>query len=452
MSELAAAELVPLQAPGVGPAEFTHRLLARREVAFVRGPLRRVKVRATPPRVKAMRDMAVRATIGWLARSGGWQTRAVVAGGRRREGRIWASGIWDSLALGFSPASIELLVRAAAASAQPGGATLGRLARAVEGIPAASTTGDLVLFHLVIGAYLDAGLGVELVTDATSADTTSAEATSPESASPPPTPPPPRTPPLRAARGSARAEVERAKTEGAAKPGDKTADKSPDKKEPARPDPATEAQRARALLALSPLTALCRADELDLPLAAKDDAAARAAHARRFEPLVRGDRAVLLTYLDDTIARGWIARESARRAGPLTAATARRYAAMGAALEGLGDAALAAGRPDALRPIARFFEQYALRFGQREAVSRDLRERVHASVPLASERASTLARVARLFEASRPLEATADRVLDTPFVDRTEEDKVYVADYQERLRDLRPELEAIRRELAGEVG
>lgn len=453
----------PVAELGVGPAEFAHRLLSRGELAVVRGPLRRAKTKGTPARIAAIRDMAVRATVGWLARQGGWQTRAVVAGGRRREGRLWASGIWDGLALSFSAASLELLVRTAAASAPPGAASappgadaasaptdapsLARLVRAFEGIPVAATTGDLVLYHLVLEPVLDAAAAGELADRTGETPSEGQPVSRPATPTPPPRPTP--APPARQARPTGRP----APTSGpsAAPPAPERPPEKAEKREPAAPDAASEAARARTLIALSPLTGLLRAEEVEFPVAAADDSAARAAFGRRFEPLVRGDRAVLMTYLDDAIAKRWLSREPQRRAS-FGAQGARRYAALAAALEGLAQAATAAGRPDALRPIARFFERYVLRFGQREAVSRDLRERVHASVPLASERAALLGRVARLFEASRVLEREAERVLDTPFVDRSEEDKVYVADYQDRVRDLRPELEAIRRELSGEVG
>ena len=417
--------------PGVGPAEFARRLLSRGEVAAVRGPLKRVRTKGTPPRTLALKDMAIRATIGWIARSGGWQVRAVVSGGRRREGRIWASGIWEGIDLRFSAAALELLARSAAAAAQPQGFTLRRLESALAGL-APATVGDAILFHVVLEPLLDAALAREPAPKPQKP--AEEEAPAPEPA------------PFRGATRIHARQLDR--------PDDKKKDEKVEKKKPVAtpPVPAPEPPRARAIIELSPWTALVRADELEAPASCKEDVQSRALYGKRFAPLVQGDRAVLLTYLDDSIARRWIAREAQRRATPIGAAGAQRYAAFACALEGLGEAALAAGRPDALRPISRFFEQYVVKFGQREAVSRDLRERVHAAIPLASDRAAALARVARVFESSRLLEATAERILDTPFVDRTEPEKVFVAEFQDRMRPVRPELEAIRRELSGEVG
>src|SRR5581483_9077283 len=108
-------------------------------------------------------------------------------------------------------------------------------------------------------------------------------------------------------------------------------------------------------------------------------------------------------------------------------------------------------RPDALRPLLRFFERYLVMFGQREAVAESFRTHSQTLVR-ASERARFLAQVARLFAVSRLIAAEAERILATPFVDRTEEEKVFVADVSDFTRSVLPELEAIRRELAGEVG
>jgi hypothetical protein len=60
--------------------------------------------------------------------------------------------------------------------------------------------------------------------------------------------------------------------------------------------------------------------------------------------------------------------------------------------------------------------------------------------------------VARLFAVSRGIASEAERILALPFVDRTEEEKVFIADVSEFTRSIHPELEAIRRELAGEIG
>jgi hypothetical protein len=399
-----------------GPAEFARRLLATGEIAPVRGPLRRAKTSGTPPRIAAIRDAIVRSTIGWLARSGGWQGRAVVAGGRRREGRVWASGIWESLQVSFSPASLELVLRSAVAASRPWGITLDSLEQALAGLAPAST-GDLLLFHVALEPLVAGARGPG----------------PPERAETP-------TEDERPARG--------ARLDRKAASAEKRPASAPGSSE-------TRARRVRALLARSPLTALFRADETEPPAGEteRDDAAARAACAERFAPLVAGDRAVLLTYLDESLAKRWILRETARRAfaaGEIAEAR-RSYGALAAAFEGLVDAALAAGRPDALRPLARFYERYVVAFGQREAVASYFRQGVQ-SLTLASERAAALARVARIFSASRLLESAADRILDIPFVDRTEPEKVFVADYQERVRGIRPELEAMRRELAGEVG
>ncbi|MEZ0228552.1 MAG: hypothetical protein ACAI25_07985, partial [Planctomycetota bacterium] len=212
-------------------------------------------------------------------------------------------------------------------------------------------------------------------------------------------------------------------------------------------------EKRRALLALSPLTSLYRADELLLGEKTSTHEGWTACHARAqkvYAPLVAGDRAALLTYLDDALAVRWIEREVARRLTHATEA-GERYVDLACALEAFIVAALAAERPDALRPVLRFFERYLVKFGQREAVV--LAFKNHAqSLVRASERSRFLGQVARMFAVTRLVAAESERILATNFVDRTEAEKVFVADVSDFTRNVQPELEAIRRELAGEVG
>jgi hypothetical protein len=412
--EAALAELAPVP-EAFGPADFVRRILERGDVVRVRGPLRRVKKASLPPRIAFLRDATIKGVLQWLVRQGGWRSRTVVAGKRRREGRLWATGIFEALQLRYTPASMELLARAATWASQGGALTLPPPAE-TRGL-APETTGDLVLFHLVIDALLDLPAPME------------------------------RYSPIDVAEVPSVAEKARARPKKAAK------EPAVEPKPPQVPAGFTaEIERRRALLAISPLTALARADDPWAEAIGTDAAFASGVLAakKRLAPLVAGDRAVLLTYLDDALAIRWIEDEKRRRAVSLVEAS-RRYLALAATLEGLGRAAIEAGRPDALRPVARFFERWVLSYGQREAVLQDFRDRSMGLVK-ASDRAGFLAEVARLFGAVRPIAGEAERVLATPFVDRTEEDKVFIADIQELMRQVEPELEAIRRELAGVVG
>ncbi len=446
-----ALEMGNLAAGGVGPAEFTRRLLERGELARVRGPLRRVKTKSAP-RIAFMKDAIVRGALRWLVRSGGWRVRQVVTGKRRREGRIWAANIWEALSVRYSPATLELVAAAAGwcqrdatahrkPPAGPRPSTLEEIAnrssdpelelpgpRALAGLVPA-TLGDLVVFHLAIDALLDA---CPIPPD----DVRPAAAPAPKPVEPPPPPAPSRP---------------RSPTGGAATPAPAS---PPTPSVPVRVGmrPA-HLEKRRSLLALSSLTALYRADELlqGEKTGTNEGWAVGLAKAEKiFTPLVAGDRAALLTYLDDAVAVRWIEHEVARRALHATEA-GDRYVDLACALEGFMAAASRAARPDALRPVLRFFERYLVKFGQREAVAAAFKSHAQSLVR-ASERARFLGQVARLFAVTRLVAAESERILATPFVDRTEEEKVFVADVSDFTRSVQPELEAIRRELAGEVG
>jgi hypothetical protein len=408
----------------VGPAEFVRVLMERGELARVRSPLKRVRTKGvTPPRISFMAESTKKGTLRWLVRSGGWRVRQVVTAKRRREGRIWATGIWEALDLRFSAATLELLAAAAAASQGPAPFLpktdwLGAL------VPA--TLGDLIVFHIVLDALLEA-----------TPTPPEAKPPAPEPKAATPVPPGTRT---RPASGGVRREASPPAT--------------PPPPAPA-PDPtrAVHMERRRALLAISPLTALFRADEI-FPvekLGTQEGWTLAVAQATKlFTPLLAGDRALLLTYLDDALAIRWVEHDAQRRALPPGEA-ASRYLAFAAALEGFAAAARTAQRPDALRPLLRFFERYLVRFGQRESVARSFQQHSLA-IPRVSDRARFLATVARVFAVSQVVASESERALSLPFVDRTEEEKVFVADVSEFTRSVLPELEAIRRELAGEVG
>jgi hypothetical protein len=57
-----------------------------------------------------------------------------------------------------------------------------------------------------------------------------------------------------------------------------------------------------------------------------------------------------------------------------------------------------------------------------------------------------------LFSLGRVVVQAADEALAASYVERTESQKVLLADYHERFKDVAPEVEAIRRELMGEIG
>jgi hypothetical protein len=211
--------------------------------------------------------------------------------------------------------------------------------------------------------------------------------------------------------------------------------------------------RRQELLRASPLTRAFSLEELGSPPSRErtgTDEALVAAAAAPLAPLVAGDRALLWTYLDRAVARAWLEEEADRRRAAAPEAMPR-YAAAARGAAAFARAAIAAGRPDALRPLVRFFHGHVLRFGNRAPVIEALRERARA-FDRASEREAFLGTTSRLFGACRLVTATIEQTLNTPVIDRTEEEKVLLGDYHDGFKQVAEEMEAIRRELAGEIG
>ncbi|MBX3472060.1 MAG: hypothetical protein KF878_34850 [Planctomycetes bacterium] len=460
----------------VGPAGFTRLLLTRGERGQVPLPLARRPAPGGAPRLRWMAEAVKRDALGWLFRAGGWRRRTVVVGGRRREGRLTDEGIAERLDLRFGPAALRLLVAAMEDPPLPdvGAALGGDLA-----------TGDLVAVHRVASALAREALaggerevgpaalaaplrqlrlalpacrrawvvgadGSALATDEDApedpawaeavrqavgrraADETVAwrrlapgvllrplegagrlwVACAVE----------PRAQGLRAARGRASARRWprwRPRAAGGL---------------PARGSSRRGGGRSCRQPAPRALSAEALGDEAGAPLG----------------PLFAGDRAVLWSYLDQAVARAWLEEEADRRRAPAPDAQPR-YAAAARGLAAFAAAATAADRPDALRPLLRFFLGHARRFGNRAPVVAALRERAQA-FDRASERDAFLATVAGLFGACRLVAAQAERTLATPVIDRGEEEKVLLADWHDGFRGVADECEAIRRELAGEIG
>lgn len=466
----------------VGPAGFTRLLLTRGERGQVPLPLARRPAPGGAPRVRWMAEAVKRDALGWLFRAGGWRRRTVVVGGRRREGRLTDEGIAERLDLRFGPAALRLLVAAMEDPPLPDvGAALG------AGRGGDLATGDLVAVHRVASALAREALaggerevgpaalaaplrqlrlalpacrrawvvgadGAALATDEDAPeDPAWAEAVrqavgrraTDETVAWRRLAPGVLLRPLEGAGRlwvacavEPRAQGLRAALDGA-RVGAALAALAAARGRGASPARVVEARR-RALLLASPLSRALSAEALG------DEAGAPLA------PLFAGDRAVLWSYLDQAVARAWLEEEADRRRAPAPDAQPR-YAAAARGLAAFAAAATAADRPDALRPLLRFFLGHARRFGNRAPVVAALRERAQA-FDRASERDAFLATVAGLFGACRLVAAQAERTLATPVIDRGEEEKVLLADWHDGFRGVADECEAIRRELAGEIG
>jgi hypothetical protein len=498
----------------VGPAGFTRSFLrqggARREPVSL--PLTRRAAPGGAPRVQWLADAVRKSALEWLCREDGWRRRQVVAGGQRRQGRVWAEGIFEHLDLRFTPASLHLLT--ACMEAPTGLPEVSQaLAEAVREELARPdpATGDLLALHVLVSRALpwsgppnpdrplarvappvNPGLSSELenlrgaVRSCISLSVLHADGYVPATTDP--------SPRLQAVLQPAiawltagdpglgagawqrlggdhpllvtRLDEVPAYLACELKPRTRSTNlgAATIKAGLARlphtllhPDVAanteevsarlTEGVRHRALLRLSPLTQLFRPQEAGLlggVLTSPEGVAARLA------PLFRGDRSLIMAYKDHRLAEAWIHEERRRQRAPAAAAWPA-YDSAARALAGYLLAAREAKRQDALRPLVRFYARFLVRFGTRVPVLTAYREQAR-SFDRASEREGFLAAVAGIFEPARSLQRAVDQAMSEAFMDRSEEEKVLLADHHEVFREVAPEVEAIRRDLAGEIG
>jgi hypothetical protein len=164
---------------------------------------------------------------------------------------------------------------------------------------------------------------------------------------------------------------------------------------------------------------------------------------------MKEERAILLIYLADYFVRSWVTAEGIRRKG--LPGSVDRYTALTQFFNALIKAAIATGRPDVLLIIFKFFEEYTIRFGQREAVVKDFKELVK-SLRLASQQQKALTDISQLFGVANALEKLAKQIGTMPPSERSVAEKTFLTDYATRFKLLQPELVAIQRELGGEVG
>jgi len=420
--------------PRVGPAGFTRSLLLGSQRAPVSLPLERRKSSGAP-RMRWIADALKKDALGWACRQGGWRERQVVVAGRRQEGRLWDPKIFPRLGVTFTPGPL-LLLTAAMEDPDPlpllGPGLLARIGVGLEGEQPA--TGDLLALHRIVSALLEGARtggwpGEGRRREPTRARCPSCDEPLAPEAGAAPRPSRPRT------RGGRRARQPRCPR----------CDRVLNVADLSAPSPsdaaAAHTERGLSLLELSPLTCVFQPQRAG-GLAGED-------FATRLAPLFKGDRGVLMTYLDDALAGAWLDQEEERRKLPGPEALVS-YEHTTRTLEGFVRAA--PDRPDALRPLIRFFELYVVRrFGGRAPVGEALRQQSQG-FNRASEREAFLRAASRLFGLGGRVGAAVERALSAPYVDRTEAERVLLADYHERFREVRPEVEAIRRELAGEIG
>lgn len=425
----------------VGPAEFVRRLVTGGAIEGVRGPVSR-KAGSSAPRVAYLRDLAPRLVSEFLAKSGGWRKRDVVVGGKEfvhpNAQRIWSKDVWDRGDFKLSQPSWELMARVVEwrAGAGAGGALDGGIARGL--VP--STMGDIVWFHLVIDPL------VSVVARPTSGglegdgeDESSDDEDEDEEEERPSRRKPKARPPRRG-RGAAAPDADA----DAEATGDREA-------------------AVDALLAASPLTALYRGDAFRADYGdGHDDSeaweSAVVAARRRLAPLVAKERALVLTYLDDAVARAWLEAEPARRSAGLDEAR-MRYASLAATIWGLLAACVDAKRLDAMRPAMRFFERYAVRFGRQQEIVPFFQTRAAELSQSHMGRQSYTRCVSLLFGAVGEINEEAEDVKGEPASLRTASQKAFIkafggdGDIDARgLDDLATDYEDVRAALADEIG
>lgn len=413
-----AANMLPMarsHARLVGPAGFTRDLLAGGASAAVPLPLTRVPAPGGSPRIEYMADALRKDALAWLfgRQGGGWQELKIVTAGRRRELRLWDERVFKGLEVRFSERPLQLLVAALESrwSPPPLPPSL------VQADQASIETGDLIALHQLANRLLRLARGPELPRCSTCAAAFDL----------------PGKPAGKATDKAAKPTPKSRKRTTCPGCGVKLA-----KSDTKLPSP--RADRIRALLELSPLTQLFRSSEGERDVPELKEA---------LGPLLLGERPVLFSYLAGTLAKGWLKEEQTRRRMSAERSQAS-YLQSARTFEAF--VSLCSARPDALRPLIEFYRGYVLRYGGRAPVTESLREQSR-TFDRVSERDGFLRTASRLFVPGQAIQAAVDLALATPFVDRTEAQKVLLSEYHESYRgEVAAEVEAIRRELAGEVG
>ena len=471
----------------IGPAAYVRGLFTSGRRGHVPLPLNRTRSPGGSDRIRDMAATIKKGSIEWLCREGGWRPMQVVTKGKRRTGRIWQREIWDRLGIRYSDTSLRLVqamieagdglpdldpsfVDQVSASFDQDDTPVGdllamhRLVEPLLSLPrqeppdCCGPLADLIqTIHRCTGAVLVARDGhlVSLSPD----ETATAELTEA----------------LRSKIGSVYGWT-RIEPEGLNAPMWAAPIHEAElfvgvvlKKRTRRFDPETSAvaqaldilrnrlnsadevhtweaaQRRRDLLRVSPLTQLFEIDEAALleGVLPKSEAL-----EKRFSFLRRGHAHVLLSYLDESLSRRWIQLEKARRG--FTERKAAVYYA-GAAVAYSAMIEVLSGRRTGLRPLVRYFSRFVSEFGTRDyAVARYTEQ--SKGYDRTSERTEFLRTVSLIFAAGTSLEAAAQKALETAFVDRPEEDRAYLSVYHDGYKHVTTEIEAIRKELAGEIG
>lgn len=367
-------------------------------------PLERRAAPGGSPRLRFMADAIRKDALAWLfgAEGGGWRQLHVVVAGRRRELCLWDQRLFPLLEVRFTSGPLRLLVAAMESRLGPPPLPAELLATARASFAAASPpTGDLLAYHRICSRLSDAARGPE----EERCPSCAASLGVPLGATP------------KHCRGCGL------------------------RLQPSAPAP-TRRERREALFELSPLTLLFRPAQAG----ERDPAALRQALA----PIFRGERPTLLSYLAPALASSWLKEERGRRSQSVAEAEAS-YARAGALFAAYVE--FARLRPDAFRPLIAFYRRYvAQAFGGRAPVVEALRIQAREYDRI-SEGDEFLRTASRLFLPACAIQSAVDDALGTPFVDRSEAQKVLLSDYHEHFRgEVASEVEAIRRELAGELG
>lgn len=159
---------------------------------------------------------------------------------------------------------------------------------------------------------------------------------------------------------------------------------------------------------------------------------------------------LVLQYLDEWIAGGWVRQLSfrRRRSAPAQAAL---DGSLAAAFDGLFGAADPGERDHLLVPFTRFFPLLWREAGGDEGLSSGI-ERIAATLPGLAEREALLRGFGAVLGTGERLDARVDAIGRTPWADRTESQKRLLAGYEAHYRPLRDPVRSLARRLRRELG
>jgi hypothetical protein len=160
---------------------------------------------------------------------------------------------------------------------------------------------------------------------------------------------------------------------------------------------------------------------------------------------------IVLTYIAPKLASQWL-RAERRRQSSRPELGLQLYQRFASSLTLWTEAALSAGRADALLLIAEYLRQLASAYNGIENYGALLRRHVTDTIEAASSREAFLRAVGQILLLGSQLDEAFDDIVGRPFIDRCAADQVFQAGYHRLYKPISANTRAVGRALVGDIG